>query len=50
MLADWKYNEDSYKWELNKVITAKVGDTVDGVTIEPNVYYFYKDGELKEVR
>ena len=50
VLADWKYNEDSYKWELNKVITAKVGDTVDGVTIEPNVYYFYKDGELKEVR
>ena len=50
VLADWRYNEDSYGWELNKVITAKVGDTVDGVTIEPNVYYFYKDGELKEVR
>ena len=50
VLADWRYNKDSYEWELNKVITAKVGDTVDGVTIEPNVYYFYKDGELKEVR
>ena len=50
VLADWRYNEDSYEWGLNKVITAKVGDTVDGVTIEPNVYYFYKYGELKEVR
>ena len=48
VLADWRYNEDSYEWELSKVVTVKVGDILDGVTIEPNVYYFYKDGELKD--
>ena len=50
VLADWRYNKDRGGWELNKVVTAKVNDIVDGITIEPNVYYFYKDGEVKEVR
>ena len=48
VLADWRLDPMYFRWELIKVVTVKVGDKLDDITIAPNVYYYYDNGLLKE--
>jgi hypothetical protein len=46
VIADWRPEKTTYK--LHGVYTAKVGDEINGVKIEPDTWYWFEDGELME--
>jgi len=44
IIVDWQYKD---KWFINKIHTAKVGQKIKGIKIEPTKWYWFEDGQLK---
>jgi hypothetical protein len=45
VLVDWRYAEG--EWQVKEIYHAKVGQKIKDTKIEPNVWYWFEDGELK---
>lgn len=48
ILVDWRFDKSASKWDINNIHSAKVGDEILGTKIEPNTWYWFEDGELKQ--
>ena len=48
ILVDWRFDKYASKWYINNIHSVKVGSEIEGTTIEPNTWYWFEDGELKQ--
>jgi len=46
VIVDWQW-EDS-QWTIKNIYHAKVGNKIKGIKIEPDKWYWFEDGILKE--
>ena len=47
IICDWRKSNDG-KYYIKKIYTVKVGGKIKGVKIEPDTFYWFDDGELKQ--
>ena len=47
IICDWRESNDGNNY-IKKIYTAKVGGKIKGVKIEPDTFYWFDDGELKQ--
>lgn len=46
VIADWR-QDNNYTWHIHGIYTAKVGEELKGIKVEPEKHYWFENGELK---
>ncbi|HRH83617.1 MAG TPA: hypothetical protein PK210_05205, partial [Bacteroidia bacterium] len=50
VIVDWIFDNDFKEWKINNIHSSKVGWQINGVTIEPDTWYWFEEGELKLIK